>query len=50
MLSCLHAIKLRFTAGERKTIDATIVKSGLSQSKWARKVLLSAADCGSVSA
>jgi len=36
-------ISVRLTASERKAVDAAIARSGLSQSQWARKVLLSAA-------
>jgi len=43
-------ISLRLTAKERQAVDAAITRSGLSQSQWARKVLLSAADAGKVSA
>jgi hypothetical protein len=41
-------ISVRFTPAERKIIDAAIARSGLSQSKWARKALLSAAISGSI--
>jgi hypothetical protein len=35
-------ISVRLTASERKAVDAAIARSGLTQSEWARKVLLSA--------
>jgi hypothetical protein len=41
-------LSVRFTIGERKAIDAAVARSGLSLSKWARKVLLSAAGYGNV--
>jgi mobilization protein NikA len=37
-------ISVRLAGNERKTIDAAIKQSGLSQSEWARKALLSAAN------
>ena len=36
-------ISVRLVPNERKTIDRAIAASGLSQSDWARKALLSAA-------
>jgi hypothetical protein len=36
-------ISLRLVLDERKTIDKAIAESGLTQSEWARKALLSAA-------
>ncbi len=36
-------ISVRLAQSERKAIDAAIAASGLSQSGWARKTLLSAA-------
>ncbi|MGH7976519.1 MAG: plasmid mobilization protein [Limisphaerales bacterium] len=36
-------ISVRLTQNERKAIDNAIDASGLSQSEWARKALLSAA-------
>jgi hypothetical protein len=36
-------LSVRFAANERKFIDAAVARSGLTQSKWARKALLSAA-------
>jgi hypothetical protein len=36
-------ISLRLVLGERKAIDKAIADSGLTQSEWARKALLSAA-------
>jgi hypothetical protein len=41
-------LSVRFTPSERKVVDAAIARSGLSQSKWARKTLLSAATSGSM--
>ena len=43
-------ISVRISPVERKAVDAAIKRSGLSQSKWVRKVLLSAAGDGNVSA
>jgi hypothetical protein len=36
-------LSVRLTASERQAVDAAIARSGLTQSEWARKVLLSAA-------
>jgi hypothetical protein len=41
--SLTPGISVRLTAAERKVIDAAIARSGLSQSEWCRKMLLSAA-------
>jgi hypothetical protein len=43
-------LSIRLTEPERKAIDAAITQSGLSQSEWARKALLLAAQSGSVKA
>jgi ABC-type thiamine transport system ATPase subunit len=37
-------LSVRLTASERQAVDAAIARSGLTQSEWARKVLLSAAE------
>jgi hypothetical protein len=37
-------ISVRLTQAERKMIDSAIMASGLSQSEWARKALLYAAE------
>jgi uncharacterized protein (DUF1778 family) len=39
-------ISVRLVPNERKAIDKAIAASGLSQSDWARKALLSAAGIG----
>jgi hypothetical protein len=36
-------LSIRLTASERQAVDAAIARSGLTQSEWERKVLLSAA-------
>lgn len=41
-------ISVRFTPEERKAIDTAITASGLTQSNWARKVLLAASGCGNL--
>jgi hypothetical protein len=33
-------VSVRLTADDRKTIDAAIQQSGLTQSEWARKALI----------
>ena len=37
-------ISVRLTPSERQAVDAAIARSGLTQSEWARKVLLSATE------
>jgi hypothetical protein len=41
-------ISVRLTAAERKAVAAAVKKSGLTQSEWCRKVLLSEAKYGKV--
>jgi hypothetical protein len=41
--SLTPGFSVRFTPEEKKIIDAAVLKSGLKQSAWARKILLNAA-------
>jgi hypothetical protein len=43
-------ISVRLTAAERRLVDAAVRRSGLTQSQWARKALLSAAADGNMAA